>query len=316
MPRSRAQFQKGLSDARFEEMYGSEEQCHAALVQWRWPDRFECPDCRGRGHCVVNRGARRLFQCNACRKQTSVKAGTIFASSKLPLRIWFKAIFLLTQSKKGISSIELGRRLGVTQTAAWVMKHKLAQVMLERNASKRLKGAVQMDDAYIGGARPGRRGRGAKGKTPFVAAVATTEDGKPDQIILRPVKAFSRVAIRKLAATALAPDAQVLTDGFPSFAAVADVGCTHTAVKTGGGPRAAKTPAFKWVNTALGNIKAALVGTYRAVRSKHVSRYLAEFEYRFNRRYDLSAMIPRLAFVALRTAPMPYRLIKLADVGA
>ena len=316
MSRNMVQFQKGLSDARFDEMYGSEEQCHAALVQLRWPDGFECPDCRGHGHCLVNRGARRLFQCNACRKQTSVKAGTIFASSKLPLRIWFKAIFLLTQSKKGISSIELGRRLGVTQTTAWVMKHKLAQVMLERNASKRLKGAVQMDDAYIGGARPGRRGRGAKGKTPFVAAVATTDDGKPDQIILRPVKAFSLVAIRKLAATALAPDAQVLTDGLACFAAVADVGCAHAAIKTGAGPRAAKTPAFKWVNTALGNIKAALVGTYRAVRSKHVPRYLAEFEYRFNRRYDLSAMISRLAFVALRTAPMPYRLLKLADVAA
>jgi transposase-like protein len=316
MARNKVQFQKGLSDARFDETYGSEEQCHAALVQWRWPDGFECPDCRGRGYCLVNRGARRLFQCNACRKQTSVKAGTIFASSKLPLRVWFKAIFLLTQSKKGISSIELGRRLGITQTAAWVMKHKLAQVMLERNASNRLKGAVQMDDAYIGGARPGRRGRGAKGKTPFVAAVATTADGKPDQIILRPVKAFSRVAIRTLAATALAPDAHVLTDGFTSFAAVADVGCKHTAIKTGGGPRAAKTPAFKWVNTALGNIKAALVGTYRAIRSKHVPRYLAEFEYRFNRRYDLGAMIPRLAFVALRTEPMPYRLLKLADVAA
>ena len=74
--------------------------------------------------------------------------------------------------------------------------------------------------------------------------------------------------------------------------------------------------AFKWVNTALGNIKAALVGTYRAVREKHVPRYLAEFEYRFNRRYDLQTMIPRLAFVALRTAPMPYRLLKLADVAA
>ncbi len=65
--------------------------------------------------------------------------------------------------------------------------------------------------------------------------------------------------------------------------------------------RPPKTPAFKWVNTVLGNIKAALVGTYRAVQEKHVPRYLAEFEYRFNRRYDLEAMIPRLAFVALRT---------------
>ena len=77
MSRNMVQFQKGLSDARFDEMYGSEEQCHAALVQLRWPDGFECPDCRGHGHCLVNRGARRLFQCNACRKQTSVKAGTV-----------------------------------------------------------------------------------------------------------------------------------------------------------------------------------------------------------------------------------------------
>ncbi len=158
MARNQVQFQKGLSEARFAEIYGTEEQCHAALVKWRWPNGFECPGCKGADHCVVTRGARRLFQCNACRKQTSVKAGTIFASSKLPLRIWFKTIYLVTQSKKGISSIELGRRLGVTQTAAWMMKHKLAQVMLERNASKRLKGNVQMDDAYIGGARSAAAG--------------------------------------------------------------------------------------------------------------------------------------------------------------
>src|SRR5271157_5621599 len=187
---------------------------------------------------------------------------------------------------------------------------------LERNASKRLKGNVQMDDAYVGGARSGRRGRGAPGKTPFVAAIATTDDGKPDQIILRPVKAFSNFAIRKLASTALTPGARIVSDGLACFAAVTQAGCLHTSIKTRRGKQAARTPAVKWVNTALGNIKAALVGTYRAVREKHVPRYLAEFEYRFNRRYDLKTMIPRLAFVALRTAPMPYRLLKLADVAA
>lgn len=102
MARNQVQFQKGLSEARFGETYGTEEQCHAALVKWRWPNGFECPGCNGADHCVVTRDARRLFQCNACRKQTSVKAGTIFASSKLPLHIWFKTIYLVTQSKKGI----------------------------------------------------------------------------------------------------------------------------------------------------------------------------------------------------------------------
>ncbi len=81
MARNQVQFQKGLSEASFAELYGTEEQCHAALVKWRWPNGFECPGCNGADHCVVTRGARRLFQCNACRKQTSVKAGTIFASS-------------------------------------------------------------------------------------------------------------------------------------------------------------------------------------------------------------------------------------------
>jgi transposase-like protein len=316
MARNKVQFQKGLSESEFNKAYGSEEQCHAALVKWRWPNGFECPDCGGKAHCVVTRGTRKLFQCNACRKQTSVRAGTIFAASKLPLRLWFSAIYHLTQTKQGISSLELARRLGVTQNAAWKMKHKLAQAMLERNAAKRLKGKVQMDDAYLGGERSGPPGRGAEGKTPFVAAVETTDDGKPHQIILRRVKAFSKLALKKLASTVLTPGAEVVSDGLACFAAVVEAGCTHKAIVTGSGPKAAKTPAFKWVNTALGNIKTALVGTYRAVREKHAARYLAEFEYRFNRRYDLGEMIPRLAYVALATAPMPYRMLKLADVQA
>ena len=82
------------------------------------------------------------------------------------------------------------------------------------------------------------------------------------------------------------------------------------------GPAPALTPTFRWVNTALGNIKAAIVGTYRAIDPKHVPRYLAEFEYRFNRRYDLGAMMPRFAWSSVRTPPMPYRLLKLAEFSA
>lgn len=316
MARNKVQFQKGMSETEFNDLYGSEVLCHAALVQWRWPDGFVCPDCEGREHCVVKRGERALYQCDACRKQTSVKAGTVFAASKLPLRAWFSAMYHLTQSKQGISSIELGRRLGVTQTTAWILKHKLAQVMIERNASRRLNGKVQMDDAFMGGVRPGRRGRGAAGKTAFVAAVATTDDGKPDQIFLRRVVGFRKIAIGKLASTALAADADVTSDGLACFTAVTTAGCKHVPINTGGGAKSVKRPEFKWVNTVLGNIKAAIAGTYRAVRAKHVPRYLAEFEYRFNRRYQLETMITRLAYVSVRTAPMPYRMLKLADVYA
>ena len=158
MARNVVQFQKGLSEPAFEQLYGTEEQCRAIVIASRWPHGFECPVCGGRQYCVV--ATRDLYQCTKCRRQTSPIAGTIFASTHLPLRLWFRAIYHLTQTKQGISSIELGRRLGVTQTTAWKIKHKLKQVMLERDARKRLTGRIEIDDAYLGGERSGgRRGR-------------------------------------------------------------------------------------------------------------------------------------------------------------
>jgi len=161
-----------------------------------------------------------------------------------------------------------------------------------------------------------KRGRGAPGKTPFVAAVETTAEGKPVRLKLRRVTSFCAASIAGFAKRSLDPDCAVVSDGLQCFTSVTDAGCTHQVVTTGSGPKAARTPAFKWVNTALGNIKAAITGTYRAINSKHVSRHLAEFEYRFNRRYDLAAMIPRLTWAAVRITPLPYRLLKLAEVYA
>jgi ISXO2-like transposase domain/Transposase zinc-ribbon domain len=315
MARNAVQFQKGLSEPEFDHQYGSELQCRAVVVASRWPDGFVCPGCGGREHSLVK--TRDLFQCTACRRQTSPIAGTIFASTKLPLRTWFRALYHITQTKQGISSIELGRRLGVTQTTAWKVKHKLKQVMMERDASKQLTGRIEIDDAYLGGERSGsKRGRGAPGKTPFGAAVETTPDGKPVRVKLARVAGFSGKSITAFARRGLEPTSTVVSDGLQCFGSVTDAGCTHQPIKTGSGPAAVRMPAFKWVNTALGNIKAAIVGTYRAISSKHVPRYLAEFEYRFNRRYDLAAMLPRLCWASVRTTPMPYRLLKLAEVYA
>jgi transposase-like protein len=312
MARNTVQFQKGLSEPEFEDHYGSEAQCRAAVVASRWPNGFECPVCGGKQHSVVK--SRELYQCTACRRQTSPIAGTIFESTKLSLCLWFRAIYHLTQSKQGISSIELGRRLGVTQTTAWKIKHKLKQVMLERDAGKPLTGRVELDDAYLGGERTGgKRGRGAPGKTPFVAAVETTPDGKPVRLKLRRVTSFCGHAISIFAKRSLDPDCEVVSDGLQCFGRVKDAGCSHEVIKSGSGAQSVRTPAFKWVNTALGNIKSAITGTYRSISSKHVPRYLAEFEYRFNRRYDLAAMIPRLTWASVRTPPMPYRMLKLAE---
>ena len=310
MARNPVQFQKGMSDADFDRLYGTEAQCRQALIAWRWPSGFACPVCDGNKHSIIS--TRSLFQCSACRTQISLTAGTIFHSTKLPLKIWFRAIYHITQSKGGISSLELARRLGVTQNTAWKLSHKLMQVMHEREAQKPLTGRVEMDDAYLGGKRKGKRGRGAAGKVPFVAAVETTDEGKPHRMKLNPVSGFTSFAISGFASSVLAGGCMVVTDGLPCFAAVTLQGFTHVSIRTSRNP-SERDSTFKWVNTALGNVKSALVGTYRAISSKHVSRYLSSFAYRFNRRFNLQDMFDRLAYVALRTPPMPYRLLKLAE---
>jgi transposase-like protein len=315
MARNRIQFQKGLSEAHFVTLYGNEERCREAVARWRWPDGFRCPKCGGGEHCMV--GPRALYQCNACRRQTSLTAGTIFASTKVPLTTWFRAMYLITQTKQGISSIELGRRLGVTQTTAWKIKTKLAEVMRIAGEKDRLEGRIEMDDAYLGGERGGgKTGRGSPGKKPIVVAVQTTDEGRPRRIKLRRIARFKRRRVKSLAKRIIAPGATVVTDGLGCFRGVADAGCTHVAIAAGSGRKAARHPAFKWVNTMLGNIKCSLLGTYRAYRKKHLVRYLAEFEWRFNNRFDLAAMIPALGRAAASTKPAPYWYLKMADYGA
>ncbi|MBZ0210508.1 MAG: IS1595 family transposase [Hyphomicrobium sp.] len=315
MARNRIQFQKGLSEARFAGLYGTEELCRAAVARWRWPDGFVCPKCGGGEHCIV--GPRRLYQCNACRRQTSLTAGTLFASTKVPLTTWLRAMYLITQTKQGISSIELGRRLGVMQTTAWKIKTKLVEAMRLVSDSERLDGRVEMDDAYLGGERSGgKTGRGSPGKKPIVVAVETDEKGRPRRIKLRRIARFKRRRVKSLAKRIVAPGATVVTDGLACFRGVADAGCVHVPIGAGSGRRAARHPAFRWVNTMLGNIKSAITGTYRAIRKKHMVRYLAEFEWRFNHRFDLAAMIPALGCAALATRPQPYWWLKMADYGA
>ncbi len=170
-----------------------------------------------------------------------------------------------------------------------------------------------MDDAYLGGERHGgKRGRGSPGKTPFVAAVETTDDGKPRRAKLRRVKRFSKIEIKRLADRTIRPSSRVITDGLGCFTGIAAAGAAHPPRRIGPLLRSEKMPQFKWVNTVLGDIKSAITGTYRAVRS-HAGRTLAEFEYRFNRRFDLAKMMPRLAYAAVRTLPMPYRLLILTE---
>lgn len=312
MAKNAVQFRKGLSLQVFLEMYGTTHKCSEALFKLRWPVGFVCPECGHKEYCMHKKSG--SCQCNRCHRQTSLTAGTIFHSTKLPLTKWFLGMYFMTQNKNGISALELSRHLGISYNAAWRMKHKLMQVMLERDSSKKLKGHIEMDDAYLGGNRPGqKRGRGTPGKTAFVAAVEKSKDNEPVRIKLTKVKSFSMTELERWSRHHLTPGSVVVSDGLYCFTQVTKAGCIHKPIVTGGGRSSAIHPSFHWVNTILGNLKNTVRGTYHAVQPKHASRYLAEFQYRFNRRYDLRAMLPRLVFAAARTKPWPERILKLAD---
>lgn len=318
MAMNQIQFQSGLSMRDFQLQYGTEEQCESALFASRWPSGWRCSKCACTRSFMTRNGphGRQLWECLVCGYQSSSIVGTVFEHTKLPLSAWFLAIYLMTQSKNAIASLELMRQLGVSYKTAWSVKHKLLQTMLLREESRRLDERVEIDDAYLGGQHAGKRGRGSENKTAFVAAVQTDHNGKPRFMRLSPVAGFTFEAIKQWAAKSLRQTAQVVSDGLACFMQVTQVAASHERHVTGGGKESVQRPEFRWVNTMLGNLKMSLNGTYHSIdHAKYGARYLAEFAYRFNRRFDLAAMVPRLLRAAVTTKPHPLKILRLSEAG-
>ena len=317
MAMNRVQFQHGLSMLEFFATYGTQQQCEEVVRNWRWPNGFVCPRCPqpGAEHSEFRRASRLYFQCCACRYQCSLIAGTIFDSSKLALPKWFVAMHLLTQAKNNVSALELKRHLGVSYPTAWLVKHKLMEFMLQREDSRQLTGRVEIDDAYLGGEyHGGKPGRGSPNKIPFVVAVQTTESGAP-VLACFSTRPFTKESIEEFAAQRLLAPATLVSDGLGCFTAVQGTGIHHERHVTGGGVASAKSPHFMGLNTVLGNLKTSLAGTYHSFGfAKYSHRYLAQVQYLFNRRFDLRAILRRLAHAACDTRPCPLRIILAAEV--
>jgi hypothetical protein len=275
MAMNRVQFQPGLSMPDFMALYGTNELCEEALCTSRWPDGFACLRCGCGPHSSFRREGRLYFQCSDCRHQCSVISGTIFEASKLPLRLWFLAMHFLTQSKNNIAALELMRHLGVSYRSAWLMKHKLMEVMFLRERSRKLTGRVEIDDAYLGGERSGGKpGRGSENKVSFVAAVQTTESGQP-QFMCLSLQPFTKEAMETFFARSLMLPLTLVSDGLACFEAAGDSGAHHDRHVTGGGKHSVKLPQFRAVNNVLGNLKMALTGTYHSFDFlKYAHRYL------------------------------------------
>ena len=229
--------------------------------------------------------------------QTSLISGTIFEASKLPLTRWFLAMQLLTQSKNNVSALELMRQLGVCYRTAWLIKHKIMEAMRLREEPRELDGRVEIDDAYLGGERSGgKTGRGSENKVPFVAAVQTTAR--------RPARCSRACASSRTPPRRWRSSPRSTSPPRPPWS---PTGCGASALRRSSAPStsasspaaarpASKLPQFKAVNTLLGNLKTAISGTYHAFDfAKYAHRYLAEFQYRFNRRFNMRTILTRLA---------------------
>jgi len=231
--------------------------------------------------------------------------------TKLPLKTWFLAMHLISQAKTGISALALKRDLGVSYPTAWLLHHKINNAMAQQEAARRLGGAVQLDDAYLGGERSGGKvGRGSENKVPFVAAVALNTAGQPTRLKLDMVSGFSTEAIAKWAKASLRPNTTVFSDGLACFAAVTAAGCIHTP-RVVGALKPRDLPEFKWVNTILGNLKTTLAASFKALKfSKYAQAYLAAFAYRFNHRFNLRDLIATLIVDVAQTKPMTEKCVR------
>lgn len=312
MAKNSVQFQKGYSLPKFVKAYGSDEKCREKLFKYRWPGGFKCPKCGHTHYYQLKK--RQLYQCTQCKYQCSIISGTIFDSSKLPLTTWFLAIYLITQAKEGMSALSLRRFLGISVNAAFKLKHKLQHVMKNADDQLVLEGFVELDDVYWGGKKSGgKRGRGAPGKTPFLAAVSRNEEGHPIHMRMSKINAFNSSEITFWSQKHLHADAVVISDAFNPFNCLSDLVAFHGKIKASKIYQYPENRIFHWINTMISNVKRAIHGTYHSVSSKHLPRYLAEFCFRFNNRFHIGAMIGNLIKHAANTKPRPLRLLTLAE---
>ncbi|MCE3247370.1 MAG: tnpA 3 [Geminicoccaceae bacterium] len=297
----------------FLKRFGSDARCRAYLVRARWPAGFRCERC---GHDQAYSHKKRLIEeCRTCGKQHSILAGTIFEQTKSGLAQWFLAIYLVTSSKGGISAMELKRQMGFgSYQTAWSWLHKIRRAMVRPERTP-LAARVEADETYVGGPRPGRSGRGAGGKT-VVAGAVESGRGKATgrrlgRLRLAVVADVSAKSLEGFLGQNVARPTTVVTDGWSGYGGLATAGYAHAPLNLSAswGDASLRLPA---IHLVFGLAKRWLLGTHHgAVSKKHLSAYLDEFVFRFNRRTArcISHRFARLIQHAVQTAPITYRAI-------
>lgn len=261
-----------------EQRFSTEQACREYLEQLRWPQGFWCPFCT---HSKAWRIKGGLFKCSNCAHKTSVITRTIFEGTRRPLRLWFRAIWWVTSQKNGASALGLQRILGLgSYETAWTWLHKLRRAMV-RPGRDLLSGTIQADETYIGGEKTGKRGRGAESKS--LVLIAAQEDGKQTgRIRLEQIPDASGRSLNAAIERNIERGSVVKTDDWNGYNGLQRLGYEHRVVR--------KTASVGDNLLPLCHREAALIkrwlgGTHQgAVSHKHLSCYLDEYTFRFNRR--------------------------------
>lgn len=278
-----------LNLATLQEQVNTPEKARALLEKIRWPEGAVCPHCdSGNSYKLIPKSGSKsavrdgVYKCGDCRKQYTVTVGTVFERSKIPLHKWIAAVFLMCSSKKGVSAHQIHRSLGITYKSAWFMCHRIREAMADSPLAEMLGGAVKAvegDETYVGGKRPGKRGRGAEGKTPVAAMVERGGKSKAFK-----VKRVTAKNLKQAVRDNVDRKTAIMTDEFPAYRGLGKEFRSHETVNYG---RKEYVRGVVHTNTAEGwfsLLKRGDQDAFHHISEKHLDRYLDEFTFRYNRR--------------------------------
>lgn len=290
----------------FEEMFKTEQDCIDYLVLLRWSNGFECPQC---GSIIFWKKNKGRYECRDCHKETTVTNNTLFHKTTKPLLIWFRAIWWMVAQKNGVSAKGLQKILGLgSYQTAWTWLHKFRRLMIMSGRNK-LNGLVEVDEVFVGGKTPGKRGRGTEGKS-LVAVAVEVKGRKTGRVRLSKITDASSKSLKEFIEQNIEPSSTIITDGWPSYSELEKMGYIHkiqkTVVKEEG------EDILPNVHRIASLLKRWLLGTHQSYLNKNkLGYYLDEYVFRYNRRTSTSRglLFIRLLEQAVITTPVSYNNI-------
>jgi transposase-like protein len=271
------------------QIFSSDEACLEYMIQARWPEGFQCPECKGTKAYMV--WERKALKCAKCGEWQYITQGTVMQKSKTRLCKWFSGAYMMTTMTPGMSALQFQRQIGIpSYECAFQMLHKLRAAMVVPFRSK-LEGEVEIDETFIGSHRIGSPpGRGAEGKSLVIGAVEVVpywdkgkERTRAGRARLLHVENASNRVIVSFLKDYVATGTLVRTDGWKGYQGIEKYGYKHDPFILRDPEQASKV--FPHVHRVFGNLKAWIIGTFHGVSPKHMQAYLNEYVFRFNRRF-------------------------------